>query len=383
MNVSTLLCEKDRSFLPSGADNLEDGQIKNVKILGWDSKNKVANLSGLPKELANPSEETYGYSPEAAKQIAESYNNKKIYFNHPDPKNPQRTVQDLFGKFIDVRWTPEGLYGTLVHLVSHSMTERVREDVQRGLGLFAMSHTVKSKKAKLDSGKLVFTDWEPHTVDLVDFASTTSNLFESEKPTVTTKTIGLILSENKFSTPITPSVAQLQVTLTEGMTNLQQVKEALIEMLRQDMEDETMEQLKERLMEAFQEPDGDGASQTEGGSGEECETPMNKKESQDPPKPDLQESQEVLTLRASNLLRDRGRWTEDDTTNSSRIKALVPLMESAQPSAEAIALCESFQADAASRRPDSSPPQKGSNGISQTTRKRFEELSAKSRKRRF
>lgn len=386
--MTTHTCQielKEEKFpeLPKGKDNAKDGRIENVKVMGYQSRNKVKNLRGLPQELMRYGESTYAYNSESAQRLADSYNGLKVYFNHPDPLNPSRIIQDLFGAFENVRWTEDGLYGTLVHYMSHPMTERVYEDIERGLGFFGMSHTVQSTGVKLIGGVVTFTDWIPKTVDMVDNSSTTSNLFESEQemPQDTTKSVGVILSENEIATPIPPKLSTIVVNLEEGCSNVKAMKEAILEMMRHDMEGETMEGLRKRVMEMFHDPDGDGDGQTEGKDCDDDETEESTTEGT------TQESTvddtEVRTLRAGNLLRDRGRWTKDDKVNESRIKALVPLMEGNTPTEDAITVCESFSSEASGRRPETSKPAGSTKGVSERGRSRFDKLREQAGKRRW
>ena len=142
------------------------GIIHNVKVLGLVSENGRR------------------YLPEAVQKAADLYEGIRVNINHPDGKpSDQRSAYDRFGKLENIRWVEgEGLYGDLVFLKSHPMSERICEAAERMPDVFGLSHNAGGDgKVDKDGTFVVSEIVEVRHVDLVADPATTKSLQESRQ----------------------------------------------------------------------------------------------------------------------------------------------------------------------------------------------------------
>ncbi len=182
---------EERFFGPSaGADALDEvkGVLKGVKILGTESAN------GAP-----PSERMTGvthriYSPEALTKGASLYEGKKVYWDHPDKPGQSRKTGDHFGRIVNVKGKPDGLYGDFEYKTSHPRAKEFVEMVKRWPGDIGFSphHFVVGEKR--GDAYLITEIGDVRSVDLVDEPATTKGLFESRDIHMK-KTLKAILEE--------------------------------------------------------------------------------------------------------------------------------------------------------------------------------------------
>ncbi|HLN30490.1 MAG TPA: hypothetical protein VK395_22290 [Gemmataceae bacterium] len=157
------------------------GIIFGVKVLGWESDNGRR------------------YLPEAGQLAVPLYEGCKVFLDHPDKRALPRGDEDAFGRLLAVRWEPDGVYGDLHFFKSHPLAERVCEDVERGLGVFGMSHNAKGEGESVDGTFVIHRIVEVRSVDLVSEPATVKNLWDSKMPTRCER-IRTIL-ESKLLTP--------------------------------------------------------------------------------------------------------------------------------------------------------------------------------------
>lgn len=141
----------------------DKGVIYGVKVLGWDSDNKRR------------------YVPEAGRQAIGLYEGIKVFTDHPVPGHKHaRNDRDAFGKLFAVRWEPDGVYADLHYFKTHPLAQTVCEDVERGLGVFGLSHNANGEGETRDGTFWVHKILEVRSVDLVSEAATVTNLWESK-----------------------------------------------------------------------------------------------------------------------------------------------------------------------------------------------------------
>lgn len=140
----------------------DQGVIHGVKILGWESDNGRR------------------YLPEAGREAVPLYEGCKVFLDHPEKRSGTRDDADAFGRLRDVRWEKDGVYGDLHFFMSHPMAARVCEDVERGLGVFGMSHNAQGEGETVDGVFVIHHIVEVRSVDLVSEPATVKNLWESK-----------------------------------------------------------------------------------------------------------------------------------------------------------------------------------------------------------
>lgn len=140
---------------------LVNGTIADVVVCGQKSRNKRR------------------YKPEALQKAAAQYEGKAVYVNH-DPKAVLRSADDRIGQLKGVYWDGERLRAKqLVILESHKMTPKVKEDLERSLGFFGLSHVVDGQYTVDKDGFQVVEQIDKVTsVDLVSDAATCKSLME-------------------------------------------------------------------------------------------------------------------------------------------------------------------------------------------------------------
>lgn len=158
----------------------ERGVIEGVKVLGRVSRNS----HGL-REAVNGTEYTRACM-EAALPL---YEGCDVLVDHSGPSQKDRSSADVFGQLRNVRLAEDGIRADLHYLKSHELADRVCEDVERGLGVFGLSHDASAARERFDRGtkRLVIESLAAvRSVDLVRKPASNRNLWESEEPTVPT-----------------------------------------------------------------------------------------------------------------------------------------------------------------------------------------------------
>lgn len=147
------------------------GVIYGVKVQGLRSRNShgVRSVNGTD------------YTRECLERALSLYEGVDVLENH-DPKNANRSPADTFGKLKNVRLESDGIRADLHYLKSHPLADRVCEDVERGLGVYGLSHHAISDRDRIDrkAGRLVIENIVAvRSVDLVRNPATNKNLWES------------------------------------------------------------------------------------------------------------------------------------------------------------------------------------------------------------
>lgn len=183
---NTILVEKMTIAAPTGRVDRNSRVIRGVKVLGLKSRNS-ARVIGID------SDEPYSYSLEALRSAIPLYENCKVFIDHPvfayDSRGGRRMadgdrqVKDYFGRLVNVRVAPDGLYADLEYLATHPLAESVLEVAERMPEQLAMSHHAYTRPTvKADGSVVIEHISEVHSVDLIAAKpGTTASLFESMK----------------------------------------------------------------------------------------------------------------------------------------------------------------------------------------------------------
>jgi hypothetical protein len=136
------------------------GIIRNVKLLGFVSKNGRT------------------YTPEAVKEAANLYEGVPVNADHGDTKTP-RSIHDRLGRVINVRFVEgEGLFGDFEFLKSHPLSERIIEAAERLPESMGFSHYADGQVRKVKGVEEVYKITKVKSVDLVADPATCNSLSE-------------------------------------------------------------------------------------------------------------------------------------------------------------------------------------------------------------
>jgi hypothetical protein len=166
----------------------EAGVIKNVKILGRESKNGRL------------------YSQSAMESAAKLYADCDVCIDHPSDSGVDRSIRDSVAVIKQTRVTSEGVFGDLHYLKSHPDAEAIVERAERFPQSFGLSHNAYGSTKPNPSGdgpEIVESIEYVESVDIVRRPATSRGLFESqqqrkEKP-VAKKKVKDLLAEQKKS----------------------------------------------------------------------------------------------------------------------------------------------------------------------------------------
>jgi hypothetical protein len=176
----TLLRESAAGAPPLKIDRA-NGIIYGVKVLGRTS----------PNTYGQPGVSLTEYSTMAMEGAAHLYEGIKVFEDHPDRRqlDTERKVAEALGVLRNVRVEADGLRADL-HLVrSDDVAESVMNDVERGLGVYGLSHNAVAGKTSIRAGRYVIETIEHvRSVDLVTRPATNRNLWESY-PVTTARTL--------------------------------------------------------------------------------------------------------------------------------------------------------------------------------------------------
>lgn len=194
--------ETIREFIESTPAGIDGDVIKGVHILGFKSKNGRV------------------YDKTAVKEAVKIYEGAHVYTDHADGA---RKVEDKFGQLSNVAYDPaRGLVGDLKYLSSHPMASRVKEDVEKKMGLFGLSHTADVAGRKIDGTNTVFSIGAVKSVDLVCDPATTKSLKES---TGDTCEFPPFPEATANAPPASSDLAGLKVWMTEQLDALKTAME--------------------------------------------------------------------------------------------------------------------------------------------------------------
>ncbi len=159
-----------------------NGVLPNVKILGQRSRNRRF------------------YTEPAMKGAVSLYEGKAVYISHAGDKVKHRPAHERFGRLKNVRFEPgkKELRGDLVYLESQAqMTAMLKEDLERGLNFFGLSHVADGQYHVKEGVKVVTKIDKVDSVDLVSDPATATSLREQSDA---------VVSENNTTDPFCESI---------------------------------------------------------------------------------------------------------------------------------------------------------------------------------
>lgn len=190
---------------PSGAPLRIDRErrvIEGVRVLGRFSRNS----HGLAKATGGTE-----YTPECMREALPLYEGAEVLsgHEHPGQRRANGGNDDAVGVLRNVRLEGEAgkecVRADLHYFESHPITARVLEDVERGLGVFGLSHDASAGRERFDSAskRLVIESLSAvRSVDLVRKPATNRNLWESHEGKTMAKTTLRELLEGLKLTPV-------------------------------------------------------------------------------------------------------------------------------------------------------------------------------------
>jgi hypothetical protein len=169
----------------------EAGVIHDVKVAGFESRNKAFVLGLSREEFGDAIDQTYGYTRGAYERAVGLYEGAKVYLSHPKfrytetgqrvPIPDSRSDDDLLGWLSNVRVMESGVYADFHYLKTHPFTPRLIEIADRNPSKLAMSHEAMFGNPALIGGRVYLQ--EILKVDAVALVTaepgTTGGLFES------------------------------------------------------------------------------------------------------------------------------------------------------------------------------------------------------------
>ena len=142
----------------------EAGVIRNVKVLGLESRNGRT------------------YRPEALATAAALYDGAKVNVNHPKgaPQGP-RDYQDRIGVLRNITLREsEGLFGDFHFNPAHTLAGQLAWDAEHAPENVGLSHNVVARVSRDGQRQIVESIERVQSVDLVADPATTRGLFEAE-----------------------------------------------------------------------------------------------------------------------------------------------------------------------------------------------------------
>lgn len=155
----------------------ERGVIRNVKLLGWESKNPASVLRLSRTEFGAALDEPYSYSSRDAAVALPYYDRVQVFEDHPTD-DMERSVRTLVGETSNPRIEVDGIYGDICYLRETETGRRLAEVAQRMPHQLGCSH-VATGIPELVEGRVVITGYRPESVDVVTRPATTRGLHES------------------------------------------------------------------------------------------------------------------------------------------------------------------------------------------------------------
>ncbi len=150
-----------------------NGVLPNVKILGQKSRNKRF------------------YTEQAMQGAVSLYEGKAVYISHAGEKVKHRAAPERYGRLKNVRYdgAKKELRGDLVYLESQAqMTAMLKEDLDRKLNFFGLSHVADGQFHVKEGVKVVTKIDKVDSVDLVSDPATATSLREQSDAVVVENT---------------------------------------------------------------------------------------------------------------------------------------------------------------------------------------------------
>ena len=147
----------------------DKGVLKNVKLLGMESRNKRH------------------YKPAAMKEAVSLYKGRKIYVDHPKrvdmESGADRSMNDWAGTIQNARFESDGIYGDVKLRKASPYFAGIIEAAQEFPKDVGFSHVADGESKYEGETEIVESIREVFSVDLVTDPATTGGFFESVKPT--------------------------------------------------------------------------------------------------------------------------------------------------------------------------------------------------------
>ena len=152
---------KEQAVLSNPRVDRDAGIIRHAHVLGIKSSNG------------------YDYGIDGIKSATPKYEQMPVSIDHDYNSTPLK-VEKVWGTLTNPVSDEQGVWADIHYLKSHSCTEQVLEDLERGTGLFSLSSV---NGGVVQKGKVV-TQFTPLRCDLVVKGATTKTLLEQtiEKP---------------------------------------------------------------------------------------------------------------------------------------------------------------------------------------------------------
>lgn len=142
----------------------ESGVIRNVKILGLESKNGNR------------------YTTSAIRKAVPMYEGKSVYVDHPEKSKTAvpRSLRDKVGQIRGVKVQEDGLFADFHYNPKHELAEQIVWDATNAPNTFGFSHNALGD-GRNDGGKFLVEEIKQvRSVDLVSEPATTKGLYEGE-----------------------------------------------------------------------------------------------------------------------------------------------------------------------------------------------------------
>lgn len=149
---------------PSTRVDRENGVIRGVKILGYESKNKRR------------------YTRAAIERAAHLYENAAVFADHPGGRaQGNRRVADRVGTLMGVHVRESGLFADLHYFRSHALAGTIADAAEANSPGIGLSHVAEGTTRREGDLTIVEEITRVVSVDIVSNPATTRSLFESEE----------------------------------------------------------------------------------------------------------------------------------------------------------------------------------------------------------
>lgn len=299
-------------YAASGSDlqvDAEKGVIRNVKIIGHVSANGRR------------------YAPEALTKAIGMYEGRQVNVNHASRPGESRSAYDRFGWLESVKSRPDGLYGDLQYLKTHSQAAPTVEAAQRNPRLFGLSHNARGVERRANGETVIESIESVLSVDLVADPATVAGLHESRNPM---KTTWKTLIEQHKATP--QGVALREMADAAGMGDAEApaastpddaIKGGFKAAIHAVVDDDKLDMQAKlaKIKDILKAQD----KLMGGGKAEEkpAEKPAEESRQQQPASDDVKQLREEMAVR--DLVEEAGLKFAKPTARKAFVKSLVPL----------------------------------------------------------
>ncbi len=150
----------ERAAASAGRVDVENAVLRNVRVLGYTSKNRRR------------------YTKSAVSKAASKYEGRQVFYDHNGDN--ERSVGDLAGHLRNIHVGDDGLRGDLALLKSDPRSARILELAVSAPHLVGLSHVADGDVEDDATGQVVTRIDTVFSVDLVTRPASTNGLFESD-----------------------------------------------------------------------------------------------------------------------------------------------------------------------------------------------------------